>query len=50
MSPDYFMIYGDNYVTLKYSVEQANVSQCKDSLLQYFDSEKNNIQVLYHMS
>ncbi|KAI6655769.1 E3 ubiquitin-protein ligase [Oopsacas minuta] len=43
-SPDYFMIYGDNYAKLKYSAEQANVSQSKDSLLQYFDAGENNAQ------
>ena len=45
MSPDYFIIYGDNYAKLKYSVEQANVSQRKESLLQYFDSDVVDPQV-----
>ena len=35
------MIYRVNYARLKNSVPQANITQCKNSIMQYFGTEGN---------
>ena len=47
MSPNYFMIYVTKYERLTYSVEQANITQCKDPLMQYFGTEGNLQEVIH---
>ena len=37
--PDYFIIYGEDYIRITSAVEQVNLLQNKDALLRFFNKD-----------
>ena len=45
--PDYFIIYGEDYIRITSAVEQVNLLQNKDALSQFFNTK--TVRKLYNI-